>query len=199
MAKKRNTTSWQTIAVVVLVGAMLVGLIGLNFFSSGNITSPSAPTSAPTLSTRDLALTCTTDAATQFHIHPQLNIVVNGQKQVIPANIGITSDCLHPIHTHDDTGTIHVESPEQRDFILGDFFAVWGQPFSKDQILSYKADANHQIIMTVNGRLNTDYENLVLRDLDQIVITYQAKSTTTVSGVKTQGNNQIQITTSPLP
>jgi hypothetical protein len=128
------------------------------------------------LPSRATALSCTTDMATQFHIHPMLSIVLNGKKEVIPANIGITDICMHPLHTHDDTGTIHVESPVEKDFTLGDFFAVWGKDFSNIKILDYTADANRVITMTVNGVKVDTFENTILKDKDQIVITYGPKS-----------------------
>ena len=123
-------------------------------------------------SNRDVALLCTSDMATQFHIHADLKIVIDGRERTIPANIGIRPDCMNSIHTHDDSGKLHVEAPEKRDFTLGDFFAVWGEPFSKDQILDAKADATNSISMTVSGRDVATYEDTVLHDDDEIVITY---------------------------
>lgn len=122
---------------------------------------------------RQLLAECTTDMATQFHIHPHLEITILGQKQVIPANIGITNGCMKSIHTHDDSGKIHVESPEKRDFTLDDFFWVWQKTFSKEQILDSKADATHVIKETINGQEVQDYQNTILRDQDQIVISYE--------------------------
>ena len=131
------------------------------------------PKSSSIKTNREVALVCTTDMATQFHIHPHLEIIINSQPQEIPANIGINAACMHPIHTHDNSGTLHIESPEKRDFTLADFFAVWGKTFTKDQILDYKADASHTIRETVNGTEVKDYENTILRDGDQIIIYYQ--------------------------
>ncbi len=184
---------WRSIAVVVVVGAMVISLLGINVFSSikGTVKQDTSK-----LSTRDLALSCTTDMATQFHIHPHLHIFINGKEQSIPPDTGISATCLHPLHTHaedEDHSTIHVESPEQRDFTLGDFFAVWGKTFSKDQILDAKADAGHEIVMTVNGTPNTDYENLVLKDGDQIVIKYEPKISVGGIQVQTSGGT-VQVT-----
>jgi hypothetical protein len=109
----------------------------------------------------------------QFHARLYLQIIINGKNEVIPANIGITSGCTHPISTQDASGTIYVESPEQRDFTLGDFFAVWGKPFSSGEVLDYKADAGHEILMMVDGEPSGDYGNLVLRDGERIVIEYK--------------------------
>lgn len=124
---------------------------------------------------REVALRCTTDMATQFHIHPVLKIIINGQEQEIPANIGIEVTCMKALHTHDTTGIIHVEAPVKRDFTLADFFAIWGKSFTKDQILDSKVDDNHSIKETVNGQEVQDYENTVLRDKDKIVISYEEK------------------------
>jgi len=140
-------------------------------------------------STRDLALSCLPQEYTDQHIHPQLTIKINGAQQTIPANIGIqgvsgdtsmqqaqtAASCLHPLHTHDSAGTIHVESPEARDYTVGDFFAVWGKVFTKDQILDSKVDDTHKIVMTVNGKEDEDFENYVMHDKDQIVISYESK------------------------
>ncbi len=124
---------------------------------------------------REVALTCTTDMATQFHIHPELKISINGVEQVIPANIGIKSTCMTSIHTHDATGVIHVEAPVKKDFTLGDFFAVWGKTFNKDQIFDFVATPESPITVSVNGKVVDTYENTIMNDKDQIVIMYTTK------------------------
>lgn len=109
------------------------------------------------------------------HIHPQLAISIDSQAVTIPANVGISATCMMALHTHDDSGTIHIESPEAYTFTLGDFFANWGQTFSKDQILDKKVDATHEIKMTVDGQPSTEYEKLNLKDLQKIQIDYVTK------------------------
>ena len=151
---------WIIIAVIILV---IGGFTGFIFWKN----------SGPPPTNRELALSCTTDMATQFHIHPHLEIKIDEKKQEIVSNIGVVDGCMNPLHTHDNTGEIHVESPEQRDFTLGDFFAVWAKPFNKNEILDSKADAKHIIEETVNGKVVQDYENTILKDGDQIVISYK--------------------------
>jgi hypothetical protein len=79
-----------------------------------------------------------------------LTIFVNGKARVIPYGIGIpgaepvatpkgafveTGSCFYWLHTHQEDGIIHIESPSTSDtFTLGQFFAEWGQPLSKTQI-----------------------------------------------------------------
>jgi len=104
------------------------------------------------------------------HIHVHLTIVVNGQPQTIPAGIGFTPRGFLPIHTHDESGVIHIESPRLHQFHLSDFFKVWGQTFNRRDILGHRADAAHPITMLVNGRPSRAFASLVLRDHEDVVI-----------------------------
>lgn len=125
-----------------------------------------APVATDEKTSREVALECTTDMATRFHIHPMLSIVINGEQVVVPANIGITNGCMHPLHTHDTTGKLHVESLVQRDFTLGDFFTVWEKPFDSTHILDFTGEVS----VTVNGVKVDTYENTILHDGDEIII-----------------------------
>ncbi|MSR86198.1 hypothetical protein EXS74_02285 [Candidatus Woesearchaeota archaeon] len=108
-----------------------------------------------------------------YHIHPQLNININGEDVVIPTNIGLTSGIMRPLHTHDTTGEIHVESPCERDFVLGDFFDLWGKTFTSTCILDSCVDENHTLTMYVNGIESTEYRDLILKDKNEIEIIYE--------------------------
>ena len=165
---KKSGIIWFGILVVVAAALIVWGILG---------SKKTTETQHETLSTRELSMICTTDMATEFHIHPKLRVIIDGKEQVIPANVGITNGCMNPLHTHDATGELHVESPVQRDFTLGDFFAVWHRPFSRTEIFEHKAGpgTDYEIVMTVNGEQSDVYENLVLRDKDQIVIEYKKK------------------------
>jgi len=123
----------------------------------------------------DLMRECINHVNLSLHIHPHLEIVVNGEKQIIPANIGVTPSCMRPVHTHDQTGTLHIEWKRPRDFVLGEFFKVWGKTFNQNKILDYAVDENHELIVTVNGNRSEQYENLTMKDGDRIVIIYQEK------------------------
>lgn len=155
--------------ITLVVGVTVLALGGILFMRS----------EAPQLdiqsdkTNREVALTCTTDMATEFHIHPTLEIVANGESQVVPADIGIRSGCMNALHTHDMVGTIHVESPEKRDFTLADFFAVWEKPFSSEEVLGFKTDASHRIRVSVDGIEVDTFENTILRDKEKILISYE--------------------------
>lgn len=119
--------------------------------------------------------TCVNHTGTGMHIHPHLKIVINGAERLIPADIGIVRGCMRPLHTHNDSGTIHNESVARRDFTLGQFFEVWGKVFSQDAILDARVDETHEIIVTVNGVRVQTYGDTIMRDKDQIIIEYREK------------------------
>jgi hypothetical protein len=117
---------------------------------------------------------CQRNEQLNFHIHSTVLIYIDGEQMPVPANVGVRpNECLFWLHTHDGTGLIHVEAPEKRDFTLGQFFAVWGQPLSSTQLLDQTADATHEITVTINGE---PYEgnpaDIVFADLDTIVLQY---------------------------
>jgi hypothetical protein len=107
-----------------------------------------------------------------LHFHPRLAIFLNGHRQTVPEGIGLGPLGDLPLHTHDSSGTIHVESPVVRPFFLGEFFAVWGVPFDGQQVLGFHADATHRVTMTVDGKPNNDFGFLPLWDGERIVIRF---------------------------
>lgn len=102
--------------------------------------------------------------AISYHVHPLLTIRVDGKDLAIPANVGVSRECMRVLHTHDATGTIHVEYPTPLDATLGDFLAVWGKPIDSFGALSR---------MTVNGAESAEGSALVLRDGDKIVLEFE--------------------------
>jgi hypothetical protein len=93
-------------------------------------------------------ISCQASEQTIFHIHAHLTILVNGSPRQVPAGIGIpgaqaqnsahgpfisSGTCFYWLHTHAADGVIHIESPVQRTYTLGDFFDEWGQPLGPRQ------------------------------------------------------------------
>ncbi len=156
----------KNLPIIVGVGLVVIIAIGLSMMGkSGTTTDRTA---------REVALTCTTDMATKFHIHPNLEIRFDGEVQTMPADVGILPNCMYSLHTHTADGILHVEAPEKKDFTLSDFFAVWDKPFSKTEILDKKTGDTHRIRVTVNGEEVSTYEHTLLVDADKIVIFYEA-------------------------
>ena len=122
------------------------------------------------MTSREVALLCTTDMATTYHIHPEIKIISNGVEIPIPGNMGVQQICMTSIHTHDPGGVIHIESPIQKDFTLGDFFAVWKKSYSNSVPNVIKEGTMGKV--TVNSVSVSTYEDTVFRDKDKLVITY---------------------------
>lgn len=157
--------------VFVLILVAIVGVVGGVYLSSG----PTAP--PPPLPLNEM---CVQHTGIGVHYHVYLHIVILGLEYSTPANmsnLGIEDPtCYRPVHTHTDLPLLHIELPQPRDVRLGDFFEIWGQPFSRSQIMSYYTDATHTIDFTVGGVPNSSYQDLLLADrqpLQTIVIEYK--------------------------
>lgn len=112
--------------------------------------------------------------SSSLHIHPHIAIYVDGKQVEVPTDIGIdpaqASMQMAGLHTHDSNGTIHDEGmPGSR---LGQFFAVWGVPFSSRQLGAYKAQGSKAVRMWVDGKPSKAFGNLHLEDRQQIVVAF---------------------------
>lgn len=116
---------------------------------------------------------CIQHTGVGMHTHSNLTILLNGQKQEIPANAGISATCMRPIHTHDDTGKIHMEFKQVRDVKLGEFFEVWGKSFSSKGIFDHQNAGTKRVKLFVNGTESLEFENYIMKDEDKIEIRYE--------------------------
>jgi hypothetical protein len=110
-----------------------------------------------------------------LHIHAHLDLAVNGRLYPVPALIGINvgQQFITELHTHDQSGIIHVESPTVRTFTLGEFFDVWGLRFSSRCLGGYCASGKKLVWVWVNAkRVRTDPRRIVLRSHEEIVVAY---------------------------
>jgi hypothetical protein len=114
------------------------------------------------------------DVAGALHHHIQLYISVDGQPVTVPMNIGLSSTAASPLHTHDDTGLVHVESADPNFApVLGQFMDVWGVYFTKDCLGDQCNQGDKQVRVYENGQLYTGDPTLMpLTDLTAVVITY---------------------------
>ncbi|HWE70521.1 MAG TPA: hypothetical protein VG205_09170 [Acidimicrobiales bacterium] len=128
--------------------------------TAGSILAPAGDTD---LTTAVDGISCSSTEQLVFHIHAHLAVYVNGAPKLLPPGVGIgpplqfqtTStgpfvdggSCFSWLHTHDSSGIIHIESPIQRVYTLGNFFDIWGQPLSATQV----GPAAGAVTATVNG------------------------------------------------
>lgn len=113
------------------------------------------------------------------HYHLQLNITIIEERIEIPMNIGFEKDSegktifLHPIHTYDNSGRIHVETTKNATAELGFFFDIWGKEFTNNKILNYTSDKDHSIEIYMNGGKIETYEKTILEPYSFIEIIYK--------------------------
>ncbi len=92
---------------------------------------------------------CQASEQVLFHIHAHLTVFVSGAARRVPGGIGIpgaqpqstpagpfvgAGTCFYWLHTHAADGIIHIESPTERTYTLGNFFDVWGQKLGPDEV-----------------------------------------------------------------
>ena len=115
-----------------------------------------------------------------IHKHPELSIMMDGKPFSVLSNIGIDSSLwrdnsldeygmqampemgmsgMAPLHTHDDSGIIHVESAIDRNYTLGEFFKIWGLDLQGKTIKA-----------TVDEKPVTDFESITLEEGKKIAI-----------------------------
>jgi hypothetical protein len=109
-------------------------------------------------------ISCDTSEQVVYHIHAHLAVYTNGKARIIPEGIGIVpptqvvqtsagpfvaaGKCFYWLHSHTADGIIHVESPSQRVYTLGNYFDIWNQPLSTTQV----GPAHGQVTAFVDGQ-----------------------------------------------
>ena len=103
----------------------------------------------------------------------------------ISANIGIIPEkCIYWLHTHDNSGLIHIESPIKENFTLGQFLHIWKLFDNSDivhdihdiadnklmEILVYMLTMILILLQLEPTSIGTNYSNSILRDQDIILM-----------------------------
>ncbi len=157
------------------VGIAIVAIVLATSRPSGGTGTTAWPADPPGLQQRLEAagLQVLTAEGQVQHTHQHLDVFVDGARITVPAGIGIdtTAGIISPIHTHDATGIIHVESPVVRDFTLGQVFDVWGVTFDA-HCLGETCDGNGRVLSVyANGQpVSGDPRALVLQAHEEIVV-----------------------------
>lgn len=92
-----------------------------------------------------------------LHIHSHLDVLVDGKPVQVPADLGIDlqQQKISPLHTHDTSGIVHIESPVQADFTLGQVMTEWNVPLTKDALGDLKTGGGNELHVYVNGKEQT--------------------------------------------
>jgi len=140
------------IAVGGVLAALFIGIIVYGVVSSAN----SKPASAA-------GIPCDQLQHSQVHYHAAVQIVYLGNQVHIPANIGIVGTataptCYYWLHVHAaNQDVIHIESPAQRVFTLGDFFQVWSawqgtpEPLDAKHVSTFAIQPGQKLVVYVDA------------------------------------------------
>lgn len=102
---------------------------------------------------------CVTAMPNAYHVHAFIGMIVDGAQVALPDGAGMKgpgadgtfygvqnwteyASCYYYLHTHDASGVVHIESPQNAPvtaslYTLGNFFDVWGMPLSSSQVGPY--------------------------------------------------------------
>jgi|SRR5713226_4377465 len=164
-ARMKRTTTFSIIGVVVLAVAGLVYLVVAQSQTPANAAYPPVD-----------SISCQSTEQGGTHIHAHVTMYVNGTKTPIPANVGIAPDssCLYWLHTHDDSGVIHIEAPEGVSATFGNFLDIWGQRFQQVGYPSQLSDATGWQVY-VNGKpFRGNFHTIPLQSHTLITLAYNS-------------------------
>jgi hypothetical protein len=190
--RRRERRRRLAIAAVVVVVVLVAGIGGLAISAAGRhrpaATGPAALAGLQTgpapwsANTADLAARLRAIGVpplnpvegTAVHIHQHLDLFVDGHQVPVPALVGIDPSVgFAPLHTHDSSGVVHLESPTVRTYTLGDFFAVWGVRFTPSCLGGDCSGGDRRLRVYVDGApVRGDPTALVLQPHQEIVVAY---------------------------
>jgi hypothetical protein len=148
-------------------GIVALGLLAFTIWS--NI--PRSTSASPVID----GVQCNTSEQLAYHIHQHLAIYDVGQPVTVPGGIGIDqkNNCIYWLHTHDTSGVIHVESPSQKQYTLGNFLDIWGQKIDNATFLTHGIAAGHSVrAYTGSSLYHGDPRNILLTPHKLITLEY---------------------------
>jgi len=182
-AQRRRQLAW-IVAITIVVAA------GVFFFTNrddqdtssaalpGELTTE-APWDANAAKSAERATALGLPAeGTTMHEHADVEVFVHGSKEPIPQDVGISAAGeIQSIHTHDDTGLVHLESSQSREFTLGEFFGVWGVRFTPSCLGAHCNEGDNRLQVFVDGEEVTgNLQDVQLDDQTVIVVAYGTPS-----------------------
>lgn len=125
---------------------------------------------------------CLTEGNLVFHYHVRVSIILvndvleKSQPFTIPPNLGFKSDsCVLEVHTHDNSGTLHIESAAKKEFTVSDLFKYLEEelliPMKNHDGTPHFLVINQELVMSHWQRI----QNLALEDEMRIVVFLRTK------------------------
>jgi hypothetical protein len=155
--------------------AAQLGFEGVGIEAGADLASPGT-TQTGTVS----GIQCGSAEQLAYHVHAHLAVYVNGASRALPGGIGIPGSvvqqsaqgpeaaggqCIYWLHTHAPDGVVHIESPTQRIYTLGNFFDEWHQPLGPSGV----AGSSGKVTAFVNGKRWTKNPRLIPLDPHAVI------------------------------
>jgi len=108
-----------------------------------------------------------------MHVHTHLSITVDGEPVTVPGDVGHDSATKFaaPIHTHDTSGIVHVESPRRETFVLGQLFTEWGVHLDQSSVGGLGGGDGRSLTVFVDGsRYGGDPAGIRLVDFEDVAL-----------------------------
>lgn len=176
-----NKRSFSLNEVLYIGTYIVVAALALDIcFSTGEsaLSSSQSPSSFTTNMTPVDGIRCDEVEFSKFHIHAHLDVFVDGKSYTVPSQIGIDPEgrCLYWLHTHDDSGIIHIESPTEREFTIGNFIEIWKKTLGSTVLFDSDLNETNSVINAyVNGvevPSSTDLTNIGINAHDEIALLF---------------------------
>jgi hypothetical protein len=163
MARRRSRYSRLRLEdYLAALGFFLIVVVALAVLSRGGASGRAA------------SLRCDTTHQLAVHYHAHLDLFYAGRMVPVPGQVGVVQGCRYWLHTYSADGVVHVQGPAavaSRQFTLGDFFWVWGQPLSSRQVATLKVGHGQQLKAWLDGRPYAgDLAGMVLHPHDDVVL-----------------------------
>ena len=169
--ERRRAARVKRIATFSIIGVVALAVAGLVYLVVAQSQTPANAAYPPVDN-----VSCQSTEQGGTHIHAHVTMYVNGTKTPIPANVGIAPDssCLYWLHTHDDSGVIHIEAPEGVSATFGNFLDIWGQRFQQVGYPSQLSDATGWQVY-VNGKpFRGNFHTIPLQSHTLITLAYNS-------------------------
>jgi len=135
-AAQRRATRLRWIVVGVIIAAAVLTVASFLYFTHSSTSATTAATAtqaAPTVTSASTPanagaqqalspavdnVQCNASEQLTYHVHAHLSLYINWKAVPVSQYVGITNACFYWLHTHDTSGVIHIEAPQQTTFTL---------------------------------------------------------------------------------
>jgi hypothetical protein len=151
-----GTTGTATTSVPI---DALLGPDGMDFESNPALSAPPVDQTGSSIN----GIQCQSLRQRAYQLNSHLQVYVDGRPKALPGGIGMvqpslsqtqagpvftSSTCYYWLYTVTQDGVIQVGSPVPRNYTLGEFFKIWGQPLSRNAV----ATATGRVTAIVDGK-----------------------------------------------